>query len=122
MEPTLKEGDYLIILKSQFFTPSKRDVVVFSSPYDQTKLVKRIKGIAGEKMNKFELFGPMKDDSLSNIPKEYFFAQGDNSKVSFDSRFFGVINNKDIIGKAVFIYWSKDSTGINFKRAFSIVH
>ncbi len=40
--------------------------------------------------------------------RDYFFALGDNSRISRDSRFFGFIPYQNLIGRAWMIYWSRD--------------
>jgi signal peptidase I len=39
------------------------------------------------------------------VPPEHYFALGDNSQSSADSRFWGPIEKRTIIGKAVFVYY-----------------
>jgi signal peptidase I len=39
--------------------------------------------------------------------KDYFFALGDNSADSYDSRYFGFIPYENLIGRAWIIYWSR---------------
>ena len=39
------------------------------------------------------------------IPKDHFFALGDNSYFSKDSRYFGSVSKEAVIGKASFIYY-----------------
>lgn len=45
------------------------------------------------------------------VRRDYFFALGDNSSNSRDSRVFGVIPREHLIGRAWRIYWSRDRDG-----------
>jgi len=39
------------------------------------------------------------------VPENCFFAMGDNSDESSDSRFWGPVPEKAVIGRPLFIYW-----------------
>ena len=61
----------------------------------------------------------IKEDQIyiNNLPekfytfkKDYFFVMGDNRDDSFDSRFWGYVPRDKIIGEAILIYWSWDSS------------
>ncbi len=39
------------------------------------------------------------------IPKNHYYAMGDNSDESSDSRRWGFVPEKSLVGKAIFIYW-----------------
>ena len=39
------------------------------------------------------------------VPKNYFFALGDNSPRSKDSRYWGFVPEKDVVGRPLFIYY-----------------
>jgi signal peptidase I len=48
-------------------------------------------------------FGPI------TIPSDSYFMMGDNRDNSNDSRYWGVVNGKNMIGKPLFIYWSYEA-------------
>ncbi|HKN69548.1 MAG TPA: signal peptidase I [Terriglobales bacterium] len=40
------------------------------------------------------------------VPADSYFAMGDNRDVSYDSRYWGFIPRKNVIGRPMFVYWS----------------
>src|SRR5208337_3096947 len=40
------------------------------------------------------------------VPPDSYFAMGDNRDVSYDSRYWGFIPRRNVIGRPMFIYWS----------------
>src|SRR5262249_1903718 len=40
------------------------------------------------------------------VPPDSYFGMGDNRDVSLDSRYWGFIPQKNVIGRPMFIYWS----------------
>ena len=87
MEPTFDNGNYLIIdeISYRFEKPKIGDVIIFRYPIDPSKyFIKRI----------------------VNIPKEgEYFVEGDNKDASFDSRSWGNVPEKNIIGRAFLRLW-----------------
>lgn len=79
MEPYFYEGDTVVFLKRIFFKIKIGDVIIFHHPTPPFLFCKRLKKIEGDKI----------------------WVEGDNKKESIDSRKFGYINKKDIIGKAI---------------------
>ncbi|MEM9053554.1 MAG: signal peptidase I, partial [Bacteroidota bacterium] len=60
--------------------------------------------------------------SSYTFQQDYYFLMGDNRHNSADSRFWGFVPFDHIVGKAVFIWFSKDpETGIRWSRLFSLV-
>ena len=81
MEPLFNEGDFVIVEKFSYLfnKPRERDVVVLRHPHNNKYLLKRIsKAINGA-----------------------VFVEGDNKNGSEDSRQFGPISKKEIIGKVL---------------------
>ena len=87
MEPTFDNGNYLIVdeISYRFEKPKIGDVIIFRYPLDPSKyFIKRI----------------------VNIPKEgEYFVEGDNRGASFDSRSWGNVPEKNIIGRAFLRLW-----------------
>jgi len=50
--------------------------------------------------------------------QNYYWAMGDNRLNSEDSRAWGFVPEDHIVGKPLFIWFSKDQTGINWERIF----
>jgi len=48
-------------------------------------------------------FGKM--GAVIKVPPDEYFALGDNSASSRDSRYWGFVPKKNLIGKALVIYW-----------------
>lgn len=82
MSPTLKEGQTVLVnrLSYIFSSPKRGDIVAIKDPRDHKILIKRI------------------DD----VELKSFFVTGDNKEHSTDSREFGMIGKKEIVGKVIF--------------------
>jgi len=171
MKPTILEGDRVFVnklaydLKIPFTTwhlaewanPKCGDIVVFYSPQDEVRLVKRVIGLPGDMIelrnehlvvngepveygklstiisgqltvaeqgqSQFATeqlptqthavmaipslpakrnFGPVK------VPEGHYFMLGDNRDNSFDSRYFGMVERRRIVGKATDVVLSID--------------
>lgn len=124
MEPTLNEGDRILInrLTYHFRSPKNGDVIVFHSPVTQGEdLVKRVIAVGGDTISvsngKVYLNGVAQNEPYlleqgfagdypeTKIPPGQLFVMGDNRNNSGDSRFFGPIDQKSVIGCAFVVYW-----------------
>ncbi|MFA6866996.1 MAG: signal peptidase I [Clostridia bacterium] len=107
MSPTYQSGDYIIVNKIES-NISRNDVVMLY--YNGNKIIKRIVGVEGDciEMRKSQLYinglldlkpGDFDYSNFSYILSENeFFVVGDNYEHSYDSRNFGRVMKKDIIG------------------------
>ena len=50
------------------------------------------------------------------VPPGHYFAMGDNRDRSEDSRFWGFVPRRNILGKPVLIYWSLKSTSADYRE------
>jgi signal peptidase I len=136
MQPTLVEGDYVLINKIAYKVghPSRGDVIVFRYPPapDQIPYIKRVVGLQGEHVhiaqgkvyiNGVALVEPYLKVSTNqggdwDIPEGHLFVMGDNRNNSSDSRNGWTVPFENIIGKAEVIYWPpKDWNALNFPSA-----
>jgi signal peptidase I len=171
MKPTILEGDRVFVnklaydLKVPFTTwhiaewsnPQRGDIVVFYSPYDGKRLVKRVIGLPGDSIElrndvliingKIVEYAPISTELLRDVasldrdshvfateqlpgrthavagypgvralrdfapiqvPENQFFMMGDNRDDSFDSRYWGAVDRKRIVGKATTVVISTD--------------
>ncbi len=171
MKPTILEGDRVFVnklaydLKVPFTTlhvaewsnPQRGDIVVFFSPHDGLRLVKRVVGLPGDVIelrdNHLVLNGqaveyqPIAEEFVSGlssadrngrtfaieqlpgqthavagnpaapakrsfapyrVPEGHYFMMGDNRDDSFDSRYYGPVKRKQIVGRATAVVLSFD--------------
>lgn len=109
--------------------PERGDIIVFRSTETPKKdFVKRLIAVGGETVeikdgyiliNGKPVSGPAsvrsvyyynvepyaKEGKAIKVPKDSYFALGDNSANSRDSRYWGFVPKNNMIGKAIFIYW-----------------
>ncbi len=80
MLPKIKENDFLLV-SSIHSALKEGDVVVLQHPMKDIRIVKRIEKLVGDA----------------------YFVRGDNVQESEDSRAFGTVSKRDIVGKVVLI-------------------
>jgi signal peptidase I len=138
MEHTLEPDQYVLVdkLTSHFDDYKRGDIVVFSPPPawqqgDGTPFIKRVIGIGGDTVdihdNAVFVNGVQLDEPYTYegqptfvtgersswlIPTGDLFVMGDHRANSADSRVFGPIEKKDVIGRAWLRYWPFNTFGI----------
>lgn len=128
MVPTLKVHDRLLVDKVTFHARDIRrgDIVVFKRPpalkqKDINDLIKRVIGLPGDHVegrggqvyvNGVALAEPYLPKTIQTapfdeviVPIDAYFVMGDNRPESYDSRFWGTVNHKLIIGRAMVRIW-----------------
>ncbi len=130
MEPNFYDGDYLIVneIGYRFDDPKRGDVIIFHYPNDpQQFFIKRIIGLPGEKVvienNGITIYNKEHPDGFvlgefyipksAVISKDYsqelkndeYYVLGDNRIASSDSRVWGVLEKRHIVGKAWIRAW-----------------
>ena len=124
MEPTLEVGDRLLVekLSYRFHPPQRNDLVVFKAPPElkaqnlHDDLIKRVVGLPGDVVqihdgqtliNGKVIAEPyVKEEATYNygpvtVPQHQYFVLGDNRNHSYDSHLWGVVPERDIVGRAV---------------------
>ena len=123
MEPTLYEGDLVIVNKPvyRFSTPKRGDVIVFHFPSEPERepYIKRVIGLPGDniKIANEQVFingTQIQENYIQsmplytgewNVPDESLFVLGDNRNRSSDSHQWGMVPLENVIGRAEIIYF-----------------
>lgn len=129
MEPSLDIKDRIVVNKFiyHFRDPQRQEVLVFRQvapeSYPKRDLIKRIMGLPGEKLEvkqgiiyindkpveeKHPLNQDYADFGPVNIPSDSYFVMGDNRPASADSRYWGFLPRKYVIGLAFLRIWPLD--------------
>lgn len=136
MEPTLSDGDNLIVdkISYRFKDPKRYDIIVFPYELDQdTYYIKRVIGLPGESVmideagsiyidgdKLIESYGmeviqnPGLAKTQIQLGEEEYFVLGDNRNDSMDSRDsrVGLIKRDEVIGKAWLRIYPFDEIGM----------
>jgi signal peptidase I len=121
MEPTLHNGEYILVEKVSywFHSPERGDVIVFKFPEDPSEdYIKRVIGLPGDhvliqnghvyvnghQLNEPYVAAPPDYSGCTycnvTVPKGNYFVMGDNRDNSSDSHEWGLLPQGNIIGRA----------------------
>jgi signal peptidase I len=90
MEPAFTSGDRLLVVPARRHRPG--DVVAVSDPRQPARLlIKRVEAV--------------------DAPSRTLVLLGDNRSASTDSRVFGPVPSRSVVGRAVFRYWPPGREG-----------
>lgn len=130
MDPTLQAGDSVLATKFayRFTDPQRGDVILFEAPADGAPTIKRVVGVAGDKvavrdgvlfvngektredyvdynLTDSTFFGP------TDVPEDSVYVMGDNRSNSLDSRTYGPVPEEDILGGIDLRIWPLGRAG-----------
>lgn len=111
MEPAVLRGDHILLDKTAYrrMPPEIGDIVVFVFPDDRSRFfIGRLKGLPGDMV---EL-----DGKKETVPHGSVFVLKDKSEDTVDSRDFGFVPLRDVIGKVRQVYFSLGPRGIRWGR------
>ncbi len=137
MFPTYKDHEYIFtnLITPRFGTLKYGDVIVFLAPPSSNEegkdFIKRVIGVPGDRImlengrvikngslleesdylrSDVKTFGGsfLSENREVIVPTGYYFVLGDNRTFSSDSREWGFLAKKSIIGKSFFVYWPLD--------------
>lgn len=104
-----KEAKQTFIEKDYDFEPGNNMLV--------NKVQENLQGVKHDILIRPAGYGETSDFDVT-VPKGYYFGMGDNRDDSADSRFWGFIPEKNLIGKAMFILvsWDKQTNRVRWHR------
>lgn len=128
--------------------PERGDIIVFKYPEDPSRdFIKRVIAVEGdvieEKDNVVYINGqPLNEPYVQRtdrsnrdlferrdnfgpyiVPRNKLFVMGDNRDQSYDSRYWGYVDLKDVRGMALIIYWSwdREKNMVRFNRIGKLI-
>ena len=160
MEPTLLVGDYILVNKFAYGwsrhsaplspaighgrlmgrEPARGDVVVFKSPVDGERLIKRVVAVGGDTVSVIDGHVSINGQPLASaqapdveqfgarfahlgleagggpdvheltLPPGQVLVMGDHRGRSFDGRFFGLVPARALYARALGVYWRSGGT------------
>ena len=111
-----------------FHPPEHGEIIIFNFPSDQSRdLVKRVIGVPGDTIEiqsgqVIRNGKPIEEPYVVNkdrrtydpveVPENSYYVLGDNRRSSSDSRDWGFLSDKHVVGRAWIGYWPMDKIGV----------
>lgn len=129
MRPTLEDGEFVLVSKLSYVLgeAQRGDIIVFHFPLNpDEELIKRVIGLPGDlvmvREGRVYVNGQMLHEPyIAQTPlydgewvvdEGMLFVLGDNRNNSNDSKDWGLLPAKNVVGKAVMIYWPPPVWGV----------
>ncbi|OHA98050.1 MAG: signal peptidase I [Candidatus Zambryskibacteria bacterium RIFCSPHIGHO2_12_FULL_38_34] len=135
MEPTFKGSDYLIVdqISKRFKEPKRESVVIIRYPKNPSLFfIKRLIAFPGEtveikkgvvviyndenkngiKLNEPYVVFTKQEDFLKKLETDEYFVMGDNRAGSSDSRIWGAVPKKYIVGRPIIRLFPLNEIGV----------
>lgn len=132
MVPNFQDGDYLIVdeLTFRFRAPQRGEVIVFKFPQNEASyFIKRIIGLPGDtvqvkngtvsvfnkenpegvQLSESYLISKTPGDTQITLQAGEYFVLGDNRTMSYDSRSWGILPVREIVGLVRLRLWPINS-------------
>ncbi len=132
MSPTLLPGDSVLVNRLVYLLrpPRRGDIIVFHFPKTGSRdFVKRVIGVPGdlvqERDGRLTVNGTLihvsrpvppeaaqaasevPEPQRERVPADRLYVLGDNWRTSLDSRFWGTVDEREVVGEAVLVCWSR---------------
>ncbi len=122
MQPTLSEGQFLLVNKMAYRIGDfdRGDIVVFHYPRNPAEdYIKRVIGLPGDRVRIQDRMVFVNDQLLEEayiaehpsytgewtVPEGQVFVLGDNRNQSSDSHSWGFVPYENVVGRALVVYW-----------------
>lgn len=133
MQPNFQDGNFLVVSRVNYLLgePEYGDIAVFHFPNGpEQDYIKRVIGLPGDtveirdtfvyvngqQLNEPYINEPCRPencrDALWELGPDEYFMMGDNRNHSSDSRSFGSVNRKYLVGEVIVRYWPPAEWGI----------
>ncbi len=128
MEPRIDAGEYVLIntLAYRFGAPARGEIIAFKHEENSLVYLKRVIGVPGDRIaierGNVILNGRALDESYVRyrdgrsapavvVPADAYYVLGDNRAKSEDSRSWGFVAKRDVVGRALWGVWPPERAG-----------